>query len=83
MELSIKTDQDVAVAMARKFLTVDDARTTVDRNWWSRLRDCYVCWQRRDYNRQQLGMLSEHSARDIGLSHYDRMREVARPFWRQ
>jgi len=45
------------------------------------LKTFYV-WQKRSAERRQMGQMSEHVLRDIGLSRKDLNKEVAKPFWK-
>jgi uncharacterized protein YjiS (DUF1127 family) len=39
-------------------------------------------WRRRVRGRRELALMSDHSLRDIGLTRYDAVQEIRKPFWR-
>jgi uncharacterized protein YjiS (DUF1127 family) len=39
-------------------------------------------WARRAYERRQLAQLDPRELSDLGISHGDRITELAKPFWR-
>ena len=39
-------------------------------------------WARRAYERRQLAQLDSRELSDLGISHGERMTELAKPFWR-
>ena len=47
------------------------------------LAEGVLAWFERARQRRQLGELSDHMLKDIGLSRADVETEVAKPFWRQ
>jgi uncharacterized protein YjiS (DUF1127 family) len=47
------------------------------------LAEGVLAWFERVRQRRQLGQLSDHMLKDIGLSRADVEAEVAKPFWRQ
>lgn len=44
--------------------------------------DLLLLWQQRARDRRQLGSLSDHMLRDIGLTRADVFAEASKPFWR-
>jgi len=40
-------------------------------------------WRRRIRDRQALALMDERSLRDVGLTRYDALYEVRKPFWRE
>ncbi|WP_150295383.1 DUF1127 domain-containing protein [Pseudomonas extremaustralis] len=42
----------------------------------------FARWVRRHYERRQLAQLDPRELSDAGISHADRMAELAKPFWR-
>ena len=49
--------------------------------WISKVPTLLLVWQRRYMERQDMASFNEHMLRDIGLSHEDLAREIAKPFW--
>ena len=49
---------------------------------WSQVAEMLLTWLDRTRHRRQLGQLSPHMLKDIGLSRADVEAEVAKPFWR-
>ena len=47
------------------------------------LAEAVLAWFERVRQRRQLGELSDHMLKDIGLSRADVESEIAKPFWRQ
>jgi uncharacterized protein YjiS (DUF1127 family) len=47
------------------------------------LAEALLTWLERARQRRQLGGLTEHMLKDIGLSRSDVESEIAKPFWRQ
>ncbi len=47
------------------------------------LAEAVLAWFERVRQRRQLGELSEHMLKDIGLSRADVDSEIAKPFWRR
>jgi uncharacterized protein YjiS (DUF1127 family) len=52
------------------------------RQWLADLFTLVNVWRRRARGRQELAALSDRCLRDIGLTRYDALREVRKPFWR-
>jgi uncharacterized protein YjiS (DUF1127 family) len=39
-------------------------------------------WQRRLRDRRELALMGERSLRELGLTRYDALQEIRKPFWR-
>jgi uncharacterized protein YjiS (DUF1127 family) len=65
--------------------TLAGAMMTPSTPWTSAavLAEGVLAWFERVRQRRQLGELSDHMLKDIGLSRADVEAEVAKPFWRQ
>lgn len=48
----------------------------------ARIAEVLLTWVERARQRRQLGRLSDHMLKDIGLNRGDVEAEVAKPFWR-
>ena len=51
-------------------------------NWISKALYLPLVWQRRYQERQAMAVFDDHRLDDIGLTHEDLAREIAKPFWR-
>jgi len=51
-------------------------------NPFERLLKIVKLWIMRSHERKQLAKLDESFLKDIGISHVDAKREIAKPFWR-
>jgi uncharacterized protein YjiS (DUF1127 family) len=49
---------------------------------WTELVEIPFTWVERTRQRRQLGLLSPHMLKDIGLSRADVELEMSKPFWR-
>jgi len=50
-------------------------------NWLTAVRERVNTWRRRDRNRAYLARASAHELADMGLSSWQRQREVSKSFW--
>jgi uncharacterized protein YjiS (DUF1127 family) len=53
------------------------------RQWLADLFTLVNEWRRRARGRRELAALCDRCLRDIGLTRYDALREVRKPFWQQ
>jgi uncharacterized protein YjiS (DUF1127 family) len=51
------------------------------RQWLAELSSLFKEWCRRARGRRELAGLCDRCLRDIGLTRYDALREVHKPFW--
>jgi uncharacterized protein YjiS (DUF1127 family) len=49
---------------------------------WTELVEMLLTWVERSRERRQLGLLSPHMLKDIGISRADVETEMSKPFWR-
>ena len=49
---------------------------------WTQVAELLLTWVERVRQRRQLGQLSDHMLKDIGLARADVETEVSKPFWR-
>ena len=50
--------------------------------WLESLREVLATWTSRSRERNLLAQMSDADLKDIGVSRYDAMMEIQKPFWR-
>jgi uncharacterized protein YjiS (DUF1127 family) len=53
-----------------------------DRSYVRRVISLVGTWRLRMRDRRELKLMSEKSLRELGLTRYDALREIRKPFWR-
>jgi uncharacterized protein YjiS (DUF1127 family) len=65
----------------RTYRPADRRLWSADRALWTQVGEVLLTWLERTRQRRQLGQLSPHMLKDIGLSRADVEAEVTKPFW--
>jgi uncharacterized protein YjiS (DUF1127 family) len=51
-------------------------------SWWGAAREGFRRWRQRRRDRDALASMSAMDLRDLGISRYDALRELGKPWWR-
>ena len=70
------------MAHAQSVCRVASISPAPSRHWLADLRTLVEEWRRRARSRHELAALCDRCLRDIGVTRYDAVREVRKPFWR-